>query len=148
MEPKKDERSVRESSVIGQDSLSHLIILLSTFANLLKADKKYQSFFFQSVSLSSFGLEIRSGGALGWECREVMLREGEGIAFRRHAIKYPTTNPPLRDRQGGRGVLDGWGEGGLGRIWVSKQPAPSFCLSSPNLDTAATAIVCSVDLEC
>lgn len=103
MEPKKDERSVRESSVIGQDSLSHLIILLSTFANLLKADKRCQNFFFQSVSLSSFGLEIRSGGALGWECREVMLREGEGIAFRRHAIKYPTTNPPLRDRQGGRG---------------------------------------------
>ena len=132
--------------MIGQDSLSHLIILLSTFANLLKADKKYQSFFFQSVSLSSFGLEIRSGGALGWECREVMLREGEGIAFRRHAIKYPTTNPPLRDRQGGRG--GGYWMGGGREAWGEFGSASSPRLSSPNLDTAATAIVCSVDLEC
>ena len=128
MQPKKDERSVRESSVIGQDSLSHLIILLSTFANLLKADKRCQNFFFQSVSLSSFGLEIRSGGALGWECREVMLREGEGIAFRRHAIKYPTTNPPLRDRQGGRG--GGYWMGGGGRLGenLGQQAARAFLL--------------------
>ena len=142
MEPKKDERSVRESSVIGQDSLSHLIILLSTFANLLKADKRCQSFFFQSVSLSSFGLEIRSGGALGWECREVMLREGEGIAFRRHAIKYPTTNPPLRDRQGGEGGEMGRGRlgGNLGQQASKQHRPPFFCLSSPNLDTAADTV--------